>query len=289
MDFEERIDGAVREAVGPYEKVVDFAHEHGYSQLTRVRAGHGYFWVKRHRYPGKQAGEIHALRFWGPRLGSVPELVGWSVDPAVVVLSEIAGVVLDADDLAIWREGGAWLARMHAIENDWLGGPGIDGLPQGEPETDPVAHLNRAIQTRLTDGKANGWLTPEEADFVERTAREKVLALEGDVPCAVHRDFGPRNWIARPTGGLAGVIDFEHAVWGLRCMDLGRLSAYNLDDNEEQKAAFFAGYGEASPTLAARIEAGALLHAVGGLVFANRVGDQPFVELNRRALRRMMG
>ncbi|CAN5703858.1 hypothetical protein BH11ARM2_BH11ARM2_06870 [soil metagenome] len=177
---------------------------------------------------------------------------------------------------------------MHAIENDWLGGPDTEGNPQGHPETDPAGHFARAIETRLAEGRANGWLSEPEADFVEKAAKERIPALEGDIPCAVHRDYGPRNWIARPQGGLAGVIDFEHAVWGLRAMDLGRLSAYTFDDNPRLRDSFFEGYGEVSPDLAARMEAGRLLHALGGLVFGARVEDGAFEGMNRRILRQMM-
>ncbi|RYG47584.1 aminoglycoside phosphotransferase family protein [bacterium] len=283
------MDTFVVKALGAYEVVSNYAHLHGYSQLERVRVGEVFYWVKRHRYPGKQAGEIHALRFWGPGLGRTPELVAWSVDPAVVILREIEGVAPELNDLELWREGGEWLSRMHALENDWLGAPDTEGAPQSAPEKDSVASFAVAVETRLRDGRDHGWLDEREIAFVSEQMNIRAPSLAGDTPRAVHRDFGPRNWIARPGGGLAGVIDFEHAVWGNRCMDLGRLSIYSLDARPDLREAFFAGYGPVSAELEAQIEAGRLLHAVGGLVFAHRVGDVPFQEMNRLALWRMMG
>ncbi|CAN5703653.1 hypothetical protein BH11ARM2_BH11ARM2_06860 [soil metagenome] len=100
-DVEATVDGIVKEAIGPYEQVGTFAHGHGYSQLAQVRSERGLFWVKRHRFPGKQAGEIHALRFWGPKLGRTPEPVAWSLDPMVVVLSHIEGVAPDENDVQL--------------------------------------------------------------------------------------------------------------------------------------------------------------------------------------------
>src|SRR5687768_5191013 len=107
--------------LGAFRVVSRFAHDHGYSRLWRLEGGEGrFFWLKCHQYPGKWAGEVHALTRWTGPLGlDAPEVRGFRTEPLAVVLSEVAGVSGDSVGLGpeaeerLWFAAGGYLARLH--------------------------------------------------------------------------------------------------------------------------------------------------------------------------------
>jgi hypothetical protein len=284
----------VRGHVGPFEIVSRYAHDHGYSRLWRLRAGAAFFWLKMHTYPAKWAGEVHALTHWTPSLGLTPSLIAFSEEPRRVLLTEVEGHPAEKIELDLsakrrmWEAAGHWLRQLHAIENSWLGGVREDGHPQGDSHKDPEAFVLRTFTPRIEEGRASGLLTPDEYDFVQFGIREWLPALAGERPRAVHRDFTPRNWMAKRDGTLTAVIDFEHARWDVRAAEMGRWWDWDFLHHPELIEVFFDAYGSPDERLKTQIQAIRMLQAATGIVWATRVNDLSFAQHNRASLERMI-
>jgi hypothetical protein len=290
----------IEKAIGPFRVVSRYAHDHGYSQLWRLQADQDrrdFYWLKCHQYPGKWAGEVYALTQWIPSLNlAAPHVCASLSEPSVVLLTEVKGTAAGSvsleqgDEEILWHAAGVYLARLHTLENDWLGAVNPDGTPQGEIHYDPANFVRHSIESRLKQGAAQNLFTAAEQEFIQQGATEGVAALAGDIPRAIHRDYSPRNWMTDTHGRLTAVIDFEHARWDVRAADLNRW--WDTDFREKPRLAevFFDGYlgGMPDEKLRAQIQALRLLGAAGGIVWAARVGDTSFGQTNRESLHRMM-
>jgi len=216
----------VEGVIGPARVLSRFAHVHAYSQLWRLDAGGKKVWLKMHAQERKWAGEVYALTQWTPTLGLTPEVLGYRRDPFAVLLTEVPGT--DAESFSfdapteerIWAAAGAWLARLHAKENDWFGNAGFDGAQDGAPSYDPVSFVGATIDRRLAEAIPLNLFDGNERDFILRASRELLPSLEGETAVAIHRDYTPRNWLCDEAGHLTGIIDFEHSRWDVRAADL---------------------------------------------------------------------
>lgn len=294
MPLDEATADWVGDALGPFEIVGRFAHSHGYSRLWRVAAGSGTFWVKLHRFPGKWSGEVHALREWAPSLGLSPRVVAVRNEPPGVILTELPGttateVALTVDqEKALWFEAGAYAARLHERRNPWFGAIEVDGSPQGMPHENAEPFTRRTIEGRIQQGDERGvWMEAERA-FIVAAMDAWLPALREAPAVAVHRDFGPRNWLVDEAGNLTGVIDWEHSRWDIRAADLSRPWDDAFLSKPYLAAEFEAGYGGFDDALRAEIRAFRFLLAVGGFVWSLQVGDEAYAKLNRAALARLM-
>ena len=289
----------VEEHVGSFDIVSTYAHEHGYSQLWRLRIAGGrigdkHVWLKCHRHPPKWAGEVHALTKWAPELGLAPETLAWRASPPAVILSEVPGRPAQSLSLApdqerrLWAEAGEWLRRLHSRTNPWLGGLNPDGSAHGETTTDAEGFVIEICDRRLREGHEDGLFTPEEAEFIRTRSREWATSLRGAGAHAIHRDFSPRNWMAHEDGSLAAVIDFEHARWDVRAADLNRWWDHEFLRHPELEDAFFEAYGRPDPTLQAQILMMRLLNCGGGYVWAARNNSPDYAIRLRAGLHRLM-
>jgi hypothetical protein len=286
--------GWVESHLGVVEVVSRYAHDHGYSRLWRLRAGTDYFWLKMHTYPAKAAGEVHALVRWAPSLGLSPAVVAWRDGPRAVILTERPGFAAETVDLVLpakmkmWEAAGDWLRRLHLIENEWFGGVREDGTPWGGMSTDPVEFVLGTFTRRIDEGEATGVLTKEEVEFARFGIREWVPALAGETPRAVHRDFTPRNWMCETDGTLTGIIDFEHARWDIRAVEMSRWWDWDFLRHPELIEVFFGAYGALDERLKVQVRAIRLLQATTGVVWATQVNDPGFAQHNRASVHRMM-
>jgi Ser/Thr protein kinase RdoA (MazF antagonist) len=285
----------VVERLGPIQVVSRFAHDHGYSKLWRLATNDGHAWLKMHTFPNKWGGEVHALTRWTPAIGQAPMVLAHRTEPVAVILTEVDG--FPAESLALeskqeermWREAGAWLAKLHAIENDWFGGTTVEGQPHGEPERDPTTFVRKLWNAIHENVKASGLVTGEEIHFIRGEIENGLPSFEGETPRAIHRDFTPRNWMAHPDGTLTAVIDFEHSRWDVRAMDLTRPWDYEFRRNPRLIDAFYDGYGGLDDRLKAQIETLRAMLTLSTIVWATKVNDLPFAQRYRDALDRRMG
>ena len=287
----------VEETIGRFRVVSRYAHSHGCSHLWRLQADREFFWLKRHQSPGKCAGEAHALTRWTPALNlAAPQVRGYRTEPVALLLTEASGEMASAVDLEpvaearLWRAAGAYLARLHALENDWLGAIHLDGSVQGQRCEDPVRFVRQSLESRLAQGAAQDLFDAGEREFIRYGMDAWTAALADETPRAIHRDYSPRNWMTDASGRLNAVIDFEHSRWDVRAADLNRWWDTDFLEKPVLAEAFFDGYQGAMPDekLWAQILALRLLGAAAGIVWATRVGDAPYVQVNREALHRLM-
>lgn len=271
--------------LGPFQVLSRFAHSHGYSRLWRLETDGGRVWLKMHAHPHKWAGEVHALTRW--TLPLAPALLASRDEPCTVLLSEMPGEP-NGTGARLWREAGAWLARLHQIENGWFGNVRVDGSPHDEPSFDAEAFLGAQWEARLVSGRASGLLQAHEIGFVEGAMRDGLPLFRGERPCAIHRDYTPRNWLAHPDGSLAAVIDFEHARWDVRAADLQRPWSREFLGDPSLAEAFYDGYGGLADLLRAQIATLRTVMALTTIVWATSVGDPGFAEEARADLRRLM-
>jgi Ser/Thr protein kinase RdoA (MazF antagonist) len=293
----------IEEAIGSFQVTSHYAHDHGCSRLWRLQAnkpdqaGGQFFWLKCHQYPGKWAGEVHALTHWTPHLKlAAPQVRAYRTEPLAVLLTEMQGTTADAtllglrEEKSLWYAAGAYLARLHTLENEWLGAAHPDGAPQGEKQLDAEEFVRHSIENRLEQGTEQGLFDTAERLFIRDRAPEWTAALRNETPRAIHRDYSPRNWMTEANGQLTGVIDFEHARWDVRAADLNRWWDTDFLGKPALAETFFDGYSGRMPDEKqwAQIQALRLLGAAGGIVWATRVGDAPYVRTNREALHRLM-
>jgi len=177
---------------------------------------------------------------------------------------------------------------LHKKKNHWLGATKVDGSPQGGTSTDPVSFVRTNIENRLRQGVDRGHWTAEEQRFIGNAMESWCLALAGERPTAIHRDFGPRNWLTNAVGELVGVIDWEHSRWDVLAADLNRAWDDAFLTQPWLADAFFQGYGGLDEQLRQQIQALRLMGAVAGIVWSAEVGDDAYGRLNREALHRLM-
>jgi hypothetical protein len=284
----------VRVQLGAFQVVSQFEHDHGYSKLWRIQASQDYFWLKMHAYDRKWSGEVHALTTWAPDLGLAPNAVAFSANPNRLILSEMPGANAEELNLAgaaeerLWNQAGEWLAKLHQKENDWLGEIAIDCSPLNTASRDPVGFAATNLERWVIEGRETGLLSNAEIDFINGFAAEHLPYLQGEVPRAVHRDYTPRNWLADSHGNLTAIIDFEHARWDNRAMDMNRPWDHEFLRNPSLIDAFFDGYGQPDERLTAQMQLMRYQQAVGGIVWGIKVGEVSYSHRNREALHRLM-
>jgi hypothetical protein len=61
--------------------------------------------------------------------------------------------------------------------------------------------VRQNIETRLAQGREQNLFDRAEQAFIAHGAREWTSALLGETPRAIHRDFGPRNWLTDARDG----------------------------------------------------------------------------------------
>lgn len=195
--------------------------------------------------------EVHAYRAWAPAMaGEAPALLAThDAKPYGLLLQRLPGEPVgagpgaegagpDAADLPgpvrhrcereLHRAAGAWLARWHAQEP-----PASDARP-----------LSDAIASRCEawSQRARAVLPARTIDEVARGIDQVRPALVGALRVPCHRDFTPRNWLAR-LGAWVGVIDFEHARADVALVDALRLWCYLWPRRPDLREAFEEGYG----------------------------------------------
>lgn len=296
-DFElpsELISAWLAATLGPHEYLRRFSHTHQKSHLWRIRTASGNVWLKVNSQWGKWAAEVHSLRHWAPELGKSPTVIGCSEENHALLLSEVEGQIATEIDLSesaerrLWQAAGDYQAQLHKKKNDWLGATRIDGSPQGGTSTDPVSFVRGSIETRLRQGVDRGHWTGEEQKFIAHAMETWCLALDSERPTAIHRDFGPRNWLTNEAGDLVGVIDWEHSRWDVLAADLNRAWDDTFLTQPWLADAFSQGYGRLEEKLRQQIQALRLMGAVAGIVWSIEVGDDAYARLNREALHRLM-
>jgi Ser/Thr protein kinase RdoA (MazF antagonist) len=102
-----------------------------------------------------------------------------------------------------------------------------------------------------------------------------------------HKDFSPRNWVARPDGRL-GLIDFERTRVDYECLDWSRLWMREWQQRPELRTAFFEGYGPLAGSWESTMRRLMVLYMVGGVVWASEHQDAEFAREQREVVNRLL-
>jgi aminoglycoside phosphotransferase (APT) family kinase protein len=178
---------------------------------------------------------------------------------------------LDNDQrLVLIRDLGDVVGRLHAIVGrtfgDVLGGGQAPSLQQSiAAELDTL--LPQADLELIAD-----------ADTVRAAVGDALAALDhaANQPILTHGDLWLPNFLVRD-GRITTVLDLEHATYGDRFRDFGKLDEHIFDKFPEGREVFLKAYAAAAPLPAdweRRVELGHLMHALTMHVYFKRWSPQ---------------
>lgn len=275
------------QVLGPFELELDYSWAHGMSAVLRLRDARGVTWfAKRHRERDRYKAEVTAYRRWVPALGGhAPRLVAADDVRSAVIVSAVPGEPVpwptadpwtrpDTDRLAeqaLHREAGALLRRFHQAQPP---------LPWDDFGAAKIAEFDRLIpMASQLLGKRDLALARAQVEMLTG------LSCPGRVPC--HRDYTPRNWLAKD--GVQYVIDFEHARLDVWLADLARLHLGIWPDRPDLREAFLAGYDrQLSDTDHAILQGVAAVTATWLVVKAREIRQPALEDAFRTALQRLL-
>ena len=186
-----------------------------------------------------------------------------------VVLTKLEGQLVSAlddrltddDRLAIGRQVGALLARLHKILFDEFGYVGTDGIVDPHPSN--LAYMSFQFEKKLREFRELGG-DPEVERSIERYVedrRDLFAACERAVFC--HNDCHSANLLVLPADGgwrVSGLLDFENVLAGDPLLDLAKAHCYDPRRSERTLAALVEGYGELHPEWRETLELYVLYH-----------------------------
>ena len=237
--------------VGPCTVVSGDIRGHGRSEVCKLHAPSGHYYLKIHRQRPRWEGEVHAYEQWASAFGGLtPRLIAaHEQEPLALLVSELPGeLMLHAQisapqQVQAWRAAGRALAALHDLSTgEWFGPCLRSGAPAETPVGDAEAYVSRAFDHWTDRGIRAECLDKEELSII-RAARDLIPAFADERPVPCHRDYGPDNWLVTGDGVWAGTIDFELAYWDVRVADFSRYPNWEWMDRPELLAAFLDGYG----------------------------------------------
>lgn len=272
------------------------SHRAGSSRtgVWKMEAKGAHYYCKVNRRRVRWATELFAYRNWMPALRPhVPELRGvLDVDDANgLLLTALDGVPLResaraADNAAgVYRKAGELLAQLHDLPSGtWYGIMDERGQPtENGAAADPVIYYRRAIQKCLADAEAARALDPDE-ERIARSVLDAVPDISFPPPTPTFFDYTPGNWIVDGSGGLSGIIDFEHMAWGLPADPFARLLLDYFPLCEQGREAFYAGYGrDMERQHPEQVRIGCAIYALYYKTLATRRNDPAMADRARRA------
>jgi len=174
------------------------------------------------------------------------------IDLSFVVMDRLDGKSLTTmertldgpDTRAIYVQMGRSLREIHAIAMDSFGYIGAKGVLTSFPTN--RAYMLSQFERKLADfAQLTG--RPELAQKLDAYVEHSTPLLDGCTAASLcHFDFHPGNVLAARRGGslhLTGIVDLENAIAGDPLMDLAKMLAYSVRDDETKRAGLLAGYG----------------------------------------------
>lgn len=240
-------------------------------------------WLKRHRNRDKARRERRAYEVWlTPLRDEIAPFLGACDTSPALITGHVEGIRGDlaalegADQRAVYREIGRFLARMHALEVD-----DVDEVPL------PDALAQRCdAWIEASAGIVDDDLRDAARSVLEEPWPDDMLR----VPC--HRDLVLHNTIVQPTGDggwAVRVIDFGQSRMDLWLSDLVKLVQLPEEMADGCFRALMEGYGrrlkgwEVDALVRLR-----LLHGLATWAWAADHGDVHNTKLGRRIVRSAM-
>lgn len=239
--------------LGAVDIASDYSKIHGEHESTtrRLQMAHGFCYLKIHETEAHWHNEVHAYEHWAgvfgehaPRLLAVREAA-----PMALVVSELAGQVMDDVSLTLsaeqdaWRAAGAALAPLHTLPaGDCFGRCRRDGACAEAFPVDVCDCMTLRFDRALEQAQRGKYIDDRELATI-RAVYDLIPAFAGERPTPCHRDYCTANWLVDKAGVWSGVIDFEFAYWDVRVADFSRDPNWSWIRRPDLVAAFFEGYG----------------------------------------------
>lgn len=282
--------------VGPCEIVSGDRRFHGRTSVCRLRTTSGHCYVKIHSQKSFWESEVHAYERWVPAFGTLaPHLLAVREDePLALLVSELAGEVMDKrrisvrQEATVWHDAGKALANLHALAVGERFGPcGRDGVCANTSVGDAKEYISAELE-RETDSAVRAGYVNDDLSGIVRAARDLVPAFADERPIPCHRDYCPANWLVTDAGAWGGVIDFEFAYWDVRVADFSRYPNWEWIRKPHLIEAFFDGYGrsltpkEEQQRLVAQAQ-----YSLSAIIWGCEHAYLGFAEEGRQALRHL--
>ncbi|QIS12970.1 phosphotransferase family protein [Nocardia arthritidis] len=220
------------------------------------------------RWRWRLAKEVHVYRLLASRgVTSVPSVLYVDREHARLALtlaagqpfSEIGREFGDTATYAVYRQLGAVLSAIHAIEQDGYG-------YLTDRILDPVAtnteYMTRQFDKKLAEFSGDARIRHRMRQYVDE--RAGVFAA-CDSPRLCHNDVHEGNMLVvdGPDGpALTGLIDVENATAADPLMDLAKADYYAMHRDPVKWSGLLAGYGPLPADWAARVAVYRLYHAL---------------------------
>jgi Ser/Thr protein kinase RdoA (MazF antagonist) len=152
---------------------------------------------------------------------------------------------------------------------------------------DAVEYITTDLAREIKGATRDGLLDIAEQATLH-AALERGGVFAGERPVVCHRDYNPYNWLVRPDGSWAGVIDFEFARRDVRVAEFCRYPDWEWLERPDLVQALFEGYGR---PLTPREEEQCLVahaqYALSAITWGTGASYFGFVAEGRRALRHL--
>jgi Ser/Thr protein kinase RdoA (MazF antagonist) len=190
----------------------------------------------------------------------------------------IRALMATFDVVAVYRQMGEVLRRVHRIPMSAYGYIGASGLIAPEPSND--AYMNRAFEAVFRQFCDQS----RDVDFARRLeikarSRFGLLACSAG-PVLCHDDFHQGNVLATRDGAndfqVSGLIDFGNARAGDALFDLAKALMCSAHEDPRSPKPLLAGYGKIDhPDPAEAIWLYTLFHRLSMFNWLTRIGDDP--------------
>lgn len=189
-----------------------------------------------HYYPA----EVAAMQLLCERNFPVPQVIGYSITPPIMVLSALPGKMAEeaaaspVEETAFFTDAGRWLAKMHELK---LPGFGTFAASLEGHYATWRSFWQEFTASKIVYAEEEGLLTAEQLPFLHQ---QQNLILAGSLAQGVflHGDFGTSNFLVEGDH-ISGILDFSDAIIGDPHYDVARALYYQITD---QQASFRAGY-----------------------------------------------
>ena len=254
---------------------------HATNHVRRISGARGSVLVKTFTSDRPYRQELRAYTEWRPHLSEqTATLLHADDESRALVLTFVDGaapltdtISRQAECTAHWHAG-RFLRALHAIPL---------------PEPDPLPLVDAIIK------RYESWrrrvaphLAPAELAALTALAHNIPPLFADTTRAWAHRDFTPRNWLARGTHDHTTsltVVDFEHARPDTPLADLYKIAAELWPTRPDLEESLLTGYGrDLTASERAQLKILVALHAMATLAWAHTHRDPTFLAAGRTAL-----
>ena len=254
---------------------------HATNHVRRISGARGSVLVKTFTSDRPYRQELRAYTEWRPHLPEqTAELLAADDESRALVFTFVEGAAPLTDTLSRQAEctahwhAGRFLRALHDIPL-----PDPDPLPLA----DAIIKRYEAWRSRVTPH-----LAPAELTALTALAPTIPRLFADATRVWTHRDFTPRNWLARGshdhTRSLT-VVDFEHARPDTPLADFLKVAAELWPTRPDLEDSLLSGYGrDLTASERAQLQILVALHAMATLAWAHTHRDPTFLAAGRTAL-----